>query len=286
MSTRYWDYGNSDGDLSATANWSANTIPIANDSVFFEHIASGSDIDTSLDELSNTSLSGNLDLVCISAAAGYGFGTVTAYVQLGTDECDIGFWRRGGTRPEPSGRVMLDFGTQATNCRVYCTAQTATDSNLEPVRLLFGSSSASLDVYAESTTTQVGIATTNAAETSTLGTLTVHDANATVTGGFGLTLTTAETYNGRTLLQKAPTTMNCYGGSLRLSAAAGTVTTARCKRNGTLDLSGCGVTVTNAIELWDGAILDLRGFVGTLSGGIKSMETGEYRVITDSGFTF
>lgn len=285
MATRFFDYGATTGNLSTAANWSADTVPVANDTVWFEGVTGLTDIDAGLTALSNTSLTGNLDALYISAAATYKIGTATAYAEIGVDECEIGFWRRQGQRPNGSPRIKIDFGSQATECRVYATAQTTTDTNLEPTRMLFNSSSARLDVYAKGQACRVGVATTDPAETSTLGTLNVYEAGAGVTCGPGVTLTTATTYAGNALLQKAPTTANARGGSIKIAAYTGTVTNALIDSGATLDISGSNLTFTNAIEMYDGATLDARGFTGSLSGKIKMMETGAVTIRTDAEVT-
>ena len=285
MATRFFDYGATTGNLGTAANWSADTTPVANDLVWFEGVSSLTDINLGLDTFTNANLTGNLDALYISSAATYNIGTATAYMEVGVDECEIGFWRQQGARPNGSPRIKLDFGSEDTECRVYSTAETTTDSNLEPCRLLFNSASSRLDVYAQGRVCRVGVATTDPAETSTLGTLNVYDAAAGVTCGAGVTLTTCNTYAGLALLQKAPTTANARGGTLRIAAYTGTVTNARVDVGATLDISGSNLTFTNAIEMYDGATLDARGFTGSLSGKIKMMETGAVTIKTDAEVT-
>ena len=286
MSVRFWDHGASTGNLATAANWSADTVPVAGDTAWFEFISSGSDIDTGLSNtLDNATLTGNLAALYISAAALYDIGTASAYFVVGTDEAEIGFWRQQGARPNGSDRIKVDFGSQATDCRVYSTAQTTADTNLEPTRLLFNSSSARLDLYAKGNACNVGVATTNPAETSTLGTLNVYEAGAGFTGGPGLTLTTANVYAGNALLQSAPTNANARGGTLKITAYSGTVTDAIVESGGTLDISGSTLTFTNAIQLYDGATLNASGFGGSLSGKLKFMESGNVTIITDAEVT-
>ena len=93
MATRYWDHGASTGNLATAANWSADTVPVAGDTAWFEFISSGSDIDTGLSNtLDNATLTGNLAALYISAAALYDIGTASAYFVVGTDEAEIGFF--------------------------------------------------------------------------------------------------------------------------------------------------------------------------------------------------
>jgi hypothetical protein len=285
MATRFWDHGAATGNLGTAANWSADTVPVANDIAWFEGITSGGDITLGLTALNNATLTGNLDAVYISAAATYKFGSATAYVELGTDECEIGFWRRQGSRPNGSPRIKLDFGSQATECRVYGTAGTTTDTNLEPCRLLFNSGTARLDVFSPQVQSRVGVATTDPAETSTLGTLNVDGLNAGVTCGPGVTLTTANVYAGNALLQSAPTNAYAYGGTIKIAAYTGTVTNAKVGAGATLDISGSNLTFTNAIELDDGATLNAKGFTGSLSGKIKLMQSGAVTILTDAEVT-
>ena len=235
--------------------------------------------------MSNGTLTGNLDALYISAAATYEFGSATAYMEVGTDECEIGFWRRQGSRPNGSPRLKLDFGSQATECRVFSTARTTTDTNLEPTRLLFNSATSRLDVYSKGSACNVGVAMTDPSETSTLGTLNVFEANAGVSGGPGLTLTTANVYDGNALLQAAPTNAYARGGTLKIAAYTGTVTNASVSDGATFDISGSNLTFTNPIEMFDGATPDGVGFTGSLSGKIKSMETGSFTIITDAEVT-
>ncbi|MEM6259669.1 MAG: hypothetical protein AAGI37_15425 [Planctomycetota bacterium] len=286
MATRFWDHGASTGNLGTASNWSADTVPVANDTVWFEGISSGSNIDTGLSStLDNATLSGNLDALYISAAATYAFGTDSAYLVVGVDECEIGFWRQQGSRPNGSPRLKLDFGNQATECRVYSTAGTTTDTNLDPTRLLFNNSSARLDVYSDGSACRVGVATTDPAETSTLGTLNVYGLTAGVTCGPGVALTTANVYGGNALLQSAPTTANVRGGTLKITAYTGTVTNAEVKSGATLDIRGSNLTFTNPIELHDGAILDARGFTGSLLGKLRFMGSGAVTILTDAEVT-
>lgn len=285
MAIRFFDYGATTGNLATAANYSADTVPVADDILWFEFISALTGIDLGLDTLTNANLTGNLDALYISAAATYTIGTAAAYMQVGVDECEVGFWRQQGNLPNGSPRIKLDFGSQATECRVYSTAQTSTDTNLEPCRLLFNSGTARLDVYARGRASRVGVATTNPAETSTLGTLNVHDASAGVTCGPGVTLTTCTTYAGNALLQNAPTTANARGGVIKIAAVSGTITNSLVDSGATLDISGSNLTFTNAIEMYDGATLDARGFTGSLSGKIKMMETGAVTIRTDAGVT-
>lgn len=286
METRFFDYGATTGNLATAANWSADTVPVANDIVWFESITGLTDIDTGLSNtLDNTTLTGNLDALYISAAATYKIGTATEYFLVGTDECEIGFWRGQGSRPLGSPRLKINFGSQATDCRVFSTAQTTTDTNLEPLRLLFNNSSARLDVYSEGNACRVGVATTNPAETSTLGTLNVYGATAGVTCGPGVTLTTATVYAGNALLQSAPTYANARGGILKIVAYSGTVTDSLIESGATFDIRGSNLTFTNAIKMYDGATLDARGFTGSLSGKVQFMETGSVTILTDAGVT-
>lgn len=278
MAEKYWDDGSANGNLSTAANYDSDTSPSSGDNLTFEEGAT--DITLGLTALSNTTLSGNLALLRISAAFTNNFGTASAYAEIGADAAEIGYWNRQAQLPAGSPRIKIDFGSQATKCRVRRTATTNTDANQEPAQLLFNSGTATCSVYGPS---RVGVATANPAETSQLGTVSVYDAESRFTGGPGLTLATLDGYGGMSVLHKVATTVNARGGIVQVRAASGTITTAR-GFAGTLDLRGAGVTVTNAIELYDGATLDLRGFVGTIND-IKMMESGKVTIRTDAGVT-
>lgn len=278
MATKYFDDGGADGNLSTAANYDSDTAPSSGDSLYVEQGANN--IEAGLTALSNGTLSGNLALLAISAAFTKRLGSAAAYAEIGATAAELGFWRKQSQIPAGSDRLKIDFGSQATQCRVYRTAQTDADANLEPCQLLFASASAALQVHGKS---RVGVATVNPAETSQLLSVEVFGDDSRFNGGPGLTLATLDAYAGLAIVQKAPTTINARGGTVQVRATSGTTTTARAQ-GGYLDLRGAGITITNPIEAYAGSTIDLRGFVGT-QNGIKLMDGKGVTVLGDAELT-
>lgn len=153
-----------------------------------------------------------------------------------------------------SGRWVQDFGSVQTTVTVFNTSQNSTDTALEPLRIVGTHASNVLYVLGGTT----GVATSNVSEVATFAT--INQTAGTLNGGAGLTWT------------------NVYqsGGTLRL--ASGSAAGALVQSSGTCQITGAGTvgditvggtllldlrkasagdTVTGALTLDDGAVLDL-----------------------------
>jgi len=145
------------------SNWSLTTAPADGEDVWI--LTSAALLDAGLAQSAVEPASINVTMAFTGT-----MGSTSAYLVIGPLVFNYGLPANGSTEGSGSGRIKVDFGTDPVVCNVYDTADSGTDSNLEPVRLLFNSASSSFNQSGG----LVGIATTNPAETSTLGDINVN----------------------------------------------------------------------------------------------------------------
>lgn len=271
MAIEYWTAGHTDaGALGNAANWSGSGPAVSND-FYIEHEAT-EDIDSDLD----ISADGTMASFNVSRSMAFALGSATAYAQLRCSESDIGYVSQFNTKPQGSQRIKIDYGNVAVACRVHGSSSGSTETNEMPNRFLFNSASSTLTLMDDA---RVGVASTTQNETSTLGTITMLDSGCRLVCGPGVTLTTLQQNNGESLLQNEATTVNVDGGACQIRVSDNP-TIATLTGSGTIDLRGSTLTVTNSIELGDGAVLDVRDATLTLNGTPKIKPLAGWHTVT------
>lgn len=213
MATLKWTGGFND-DYSVAANWvnvssGAASVPTASDTVIFA-------------DSSNPVRSGlNQSAVALTAVLIYQsytgtIGTDSSYLQLRASTFDIGLGEGAG-----SSRIKISTGSAASaTIRVHDTG--ASTDSLAALLLNVAHSSSALYVN----NGDVGLATSYAAETSTLNLVSVGGMGSalapTVLMGSGVTVATVDVYSGAAVLYGGggSTTAHVHGGTLTLNTAA------------------------------------------------------------------
>lgn len=200
-------------------NWSGGAVPVNNDEVFIEDLATPIlwGLDQSAVTLTSLTVSqtytGKIGLdwtVFTTAADGVTSSALASeyrecYLKIGCSGLvDLGKQQGAGT-PDGSGRIMIDFGATAPTVVVHQTADESSETGRNAVRLKCNSASAALIVRLAPG--GVGIATEKATETTTIGTISVNDLNSTtvVCVGAGVTLTSWNQTGGTHTLEAAAT---------------------------------------------------------------------------------
>jgi hypothetical protein len=274
MANRQWT-GAASGVWNATGNWEPATIPIAGDDVFIQNNS------VSIDAYDNSAVT--LGSLTIDASYTGTIGSATATLQTGATLVYIG-QHFGQGNPAGSTRLNLDFGSVQTTIAVYSTANTSSDANLEPLRIIGTHASNALTIFSgivgiatndETDVATILEATLNGdgaqcqfAEGVTLGTLNVAAGNATV----GDDITTAINQSGGTVQTHRAAAVPLWNidGGTGIANSTGLLTTAAVR--GELDFSQNGLTkvVTN-LSVHNGATLNLdsgNSLVPTLTNGI------------------
>ncbi len=245
MTDKIWT-GVTDGDYGVAGNWSPSGVPTTSDSVYLTADYSV-DIDAGLNQSS----------VAIDKFVVDGFSGKIGTLALGYLQIDPDLFSFNG-----SGISFIDIGAAAIDVDIRLTSGGGTTRGL----YLKGSAIAILSVISGN----VGLAN-QYGETSTAATIRV--LGGTVVCGTGATLTTVDSYDGKTNIGANVTTLNVYDGSVTTSSTAaittfngyggtmthngtGAITTANLE-GGTLDLTDSGMarTVTTLNLKADGTII-------------------------------
>jgi len=164
--------------------------------------------------------------------------------------------------PTKSTRILINTQTSVANYIIEDTATTASETDLEPVRLAGSHASSTLVVRGSSV---VGIGTTDPADTAQFTTVEI-SGSAKVNSTSGVTIATL-TLRGSPVvrLAKAPTTINGGGEGITatlMAAFAGTVTTMTIGEGMAVRHTGGAATVTTLHQY---GLLDLTGSQGTFT---------------------
>lgn len=281
MAIRTWDNGADDGNIGTAANWSADTAPIASDTVVFD--ATNKDITAGLSTFGAVQFS-RLDITpAFSGTIGDVSTSATnpTYAELIATNVHIGDWSRSTRPPTGSRRLLIDFKSTAVSVNVYQTPSTGLDTDLAPARFLFNSATATMNCKGPC---NVAVAGSNFAETSTIGTVDLNSPEAYVHMGLGVTCTNLNVYNGTCVIEGFSNNVTVKDGTCIVKDSSGSniVTgTYKVTGSGTLSLAGVDTIFVNDIELADGATLDLRGILSAIPD-IKFTGTGNARIITDA----
>lgn len=215
-------------DFDTAANWSGATVPVADDDVIFEKTSVSLLYGLDQSDIEFGSVTVN------STFTGY-IGQSTIPLQCEADDVDID---GSGSR-----RINLDLGTNATTLTIAGSGSSGADTNQQPIRIV-NTNATSTAVIREG---KVGMATTNAAETSqfsaiTVGTINGRDSVTDVILPSGMTLATLTANSGTTELGCAATTVTNTGGALT-TEGSGAITTLNAE-GGTVEPNSTG-TITN-----------------------------------------
>lgn len=267
---------------STAGNWSGGAVPTGSDDVIIENSSvpilwlpsSAQSLNSLTIRKSFTGVIGLKTDTFATSATGEDTSKPeyrTDYLKVSTAQCDIGE-HFGTNSVVGSGRLKIDFGS-ATACQitVHDSKTSATETSLQPIRIL--ASNASTDLYVRKGI--VGVATNDPAETSTLGDINVsyidgQTSDSSVFIGVGVTLTNLITTGGTTITESAPTTISCDAGEV-LIAADGTITNLNI--SGDVTSSGSQATITNC-SLFSGGIYTTDFNRVTHSNGIDLQRCG------------
>lgn len=244
MSTRYWLDAN--GDWNNTANWSGATVPITGDTVY---ILSGSqNIATNLNQSS---------VALANLVIGMGFtgtiGTSSAYLQISATKWTIGAPQSGNAAAVGSGRIKIDFGSNAYSGIVLGVSNTTSDIGYEAVRIL-GSNAGNVLVM-EAAGGTVGVGTTLATETANVSEADV--SAGTLNYGYGVTAGTVNVSANATFnTNSVPTTVTVAAGGTATIGGLGEVTTAN--SGGTMYLNNrpASGSMAGTVNIYYGGTVD------------------------------
>ncbi len=259
-------------DWGTAVNWSGSAVPVTGDDVVFR--SSGVDVLWGLDQSSEDLASlvieqtytGKIGLdqrhvvTGADGAASSGRGEYRAdYLDIGWDEARIGELIGPGA-PAGSGRLKLDNNKAgASTTTIFDSGNTPADTNLPAIRLL--AAHADADILVRRAPGGVGIAIDDAAETATVGAISVADESSAtqVFVGAGVTMDSFEQAGGENVLRSAAavTGITVLGGALSIEGANYTV--------GELVVKG-GTVYPNSTPTGGAAVttIDIKG--GTVDG--------------------
>lgn len=278
------------------ANWSGTAVPVNGDDVVIEH-TDGS-IRYGLDQSAVTlasltirqSFTGDIGLPEVNANGTEYHEYRATHLAVGATTATVGEGEGQG-----SGRIKLDFGSVQTALTVYNTGSPA-ETTLESLQWKGTHASNVVSCYGGS----VAVAGYGG-ETATVLTLRV-GGDAQVRCGPGVTLGTAtndgaslDVYSNTTTLNHLDGTTGVHGsatvGTLTIDAgtvvylSSGTITTLSVGSDATIDFEQDvrARTVTNLIQLYQGASLLDGGASVTMSGGYKTNRCGQEDVTVRTG---
>jgi hypothetical protein len=155
----------------------------------------------------------------------YAVGDLGTPLKVGATLAYVGAPGNSSRAASGSGRVNLDFAAIQTNCTIFNSSSTSTDTGLEPVRIKGTHASNVLNVEGG----RVGVATDKIGDTATLATI-------NLSGGATLNLASGVTW----------TTINQSDGTLNInSAGSGTTLT---QTSGTANTLGNYLLATMSIS--------------------------------------
>lgn len=253
MATRIWigtDAGNQ-GDLNTAANWSGAAVPIAGDDVYFNG-SSTQNVTGSLTALSAVALTS----LTIDQDYTGTIGTESSFMACDPGTLTIGGSTSGLQTAAGSGRINLDLGSNQQTVVVINTANTATDTNRMPVRLLMNNVSNAVHVRRGKVAIE-----DNPGDAGQLSTLEIDQdgpgsTSTRVIAGAGLTMATVTVKAGTAYLHNAITTLNVLGGTA-YTEGSGAITTLNV--GGTKPAATSGKLVSNST----GTITTLNLYKGT-----------------------
>lgn len=232
MATKIWT-GSTDGDLTDTTNWSGGT-PASGDNVIFRPGTTNYP-DENLTGLNNAALTGALAAVIFEKGWTWPVGSSTTALQFSCTRLDV----------DSSGVLYIDIEASNIGPQVFGTAPATLGS---AGLYLIGSNIATLNC--QGGTTMVGHVAATVAEARCQG------AAARLYLGNLLTLTTAYSMDGGTIIQRcASTTSKARDGNLT-TEEAGAITTATLygRSNGVFNSSGtittCNVEDADCFADW------------------------------------
>jgi hypothetical protein len=296
MSFRIWTLASGSGDWNNTANWSGGAVPVTGDDVLL--FSGNANIDTNLNQSAVT---------LASLTIGMGFtgtiGTTSADLQISATKWTIGTPASGSSSAASgSGRIRINFGTNAFDGTMLDSASIGLDAGLDPVRIKGTHASNKLNLVKG----RLGIAMTQpGVETSQVPTINVSGGN--LSWEQGMTAPTTVINNGGTIYAYvAPATLTnssgivyvfgttaitnlVTGGTTYLNnrpAGAAITTTCKILSDGVLDTRGnpASLTITPKIEMYEqSALYAFSPQQITASGGYQAMECGLGDIVVQVG---
>jgi hypothetical protein len=224
-------------DWTTVGNWSGGALPADGDTVIFKDSSinvcwglAQSAIEPALLRIDKT-YTGRIGLnrMFATTAAGASNSTTTLeyrdqYLQIGPVLCEIG-QNFGAAQSSGSGRIKIDFGTDATTCTVFDTATAPSDTGQTAVQLLVNANTS--DIFVRSAPGGVGIAI-GPGEASVARLVSISDITTAskVLCGPGTTLTTWTQKGGTNFISPAATitTVTVEGGELTIEGASAITT--------------------------------------------------------------
>ena len=228
-------YSGATTDASNVNNWSTASLPTTSDNVYIEANPSGTDYSI---EAGLTALQG-VALASLNIGQNYtgNIGTTSSYFLTAATLINVGYQYGGTSTASGSSLIRLNNGTVNATTTIYNTAASGTMAN-GPFQFLGTHSSNTLNVLS-------GIVSVAAdpTESATIATL---NTGGTVTLGTGVTITTANVYNGALTLRSAITTITQTGGNV-VTAGTGAITTFNL-RGGSANFTSTGTITTLNIQ--------------------------------------
>lgn len=273
MAAKKW-IGTTDTDFGTAGNFSPSGVPADGDTLTVDQDATKAIAASDQSAILLASL-------VIKSTNAFTIGDSATPLQIGATSWRIGDPSGSATAGSYSGRINLDFGTDAfTGVVVAGSTQPGSDAGKENVRLKGVNSGNKLYVQGG----RVGVATDNIADVATLGTIAVIGGTCNI--GSGVTLTTLQQEGGVANLNCAATTVQHDGGTLNTAgsgaigtlnvsslanlAATGTITTLSVDDGGHANfLAGYESRTVTTIKLYKGATLSFDPTILTVTNPIQ-----------------